>query len=189
MENRIFPALRAFKPELIILSAGFDAAKGDVGNSKLDTGKGGIDLTVKDYERLTESTTFYNHVLLFMSCFVYFFCLIQFLLLDWTFQLILDCVLVSLLFLLLFSSFPLFLLFSLLQTGIVDIAKLCGHQRIVSCLEGGYGKWSRGKNGTTVLDRSLLAENVSAHVHALIGVQPLRARVASRTKRESATSS
>ena len=78
---------------------------------------------------------------------------------------------------------------SLLQTGIVDIAKLCGHQRIVSCLEGGYGKWSRGKNGTTVLDRSLLAENVSAHVHALIGVQPLRARVASRTKRESATSS
>ena len=89
MENRIFPALRAFKPELIILSAGFDAAKGDVGNSKLDTGKGGIDLTVKDYERLTESTTFYNHVLLFMSCFVYFLCLIQFLvLLDWTFQLI-----------------------------------------------------------------------------------------------------
>ena len=66
MENRIFPALRAFKPELIILSAGFDAAKGDVGNSKLDTGKGGIDLTIKDYERLTESKIYIN-------AFVYFF--------------------------------------------------------------------------------------------------------------------
>ena len=47
IENRVLPSLRAFKPELIILSAGFDAAKGDVGNVKLDTGKGGIDLSTK----------------------------------------------------------------------------------------------------------------------------------------------
>jgi len=118
MENRILPALRAFKPDLILLSAGFDAAKGDVGNTKLDTGKGGIDLTVKDYERMTERFR--------------------------------------------------------------EVARMCGHERIVSCLEGGYGRWVRGKNGKTVLDRSLLADNVSSHVHALVGVAPLRARVASR---------
>jgi len=47
IENRVLPSLRAFKPELIILSAGFDAAKDDVGNVKLDTGKGGIDLSTK----------------------------------------------------------------------------------------------------------------------------------------------
>tara|TARA_B100000795_G_scaffold234508_1_gene193717 strand:- start:355 stop:708 length:354 start_codon:yes stop_codon:yes gene_type:complete len=112
--------LRAFKPDLILLSAGFDAAKGDVGNTKLDTGKGGIDLTIKDYERMTERFR--------------------------------------------------------------DVAKMCGHENIVSCLEGGYGKWARGKNGTTVLDRSLLADNVSSHVHALVGVQPVRQRAPSRKR-------
>ena len=94
---------------------------GDVGNIKLDTGKGGIDLSTKDYERLTER-----------------------------FQ---------------------------------DVAKMCGHTKIVSCLEGGYGRWVRGPNGTTVLDRSLLADNVSSHVHSLVGVQPLRERKLSLKKR------
>jgi acetoin utilization deacetylase AcuC-like enzyme len=126
-ENRILPALRAFKPELIILSAGFDAGKDDVGNMKLDTGSGGIDLTMKDYETLTNR-----------------------------FQ---------------------------------DVAKMCGHNKIVSCLEGGYGRWVRGKNGATVLDRSLLAENVSSHVHSLVGVHPLRERKLSRSKREGKKSS
>ena len=29
IEHRVLPALRAFKPELILLSAGFDAGKGN----------------------------------------------------------------------------------------------------------------------------------------------------------------
>ena len=34
--NRIVPSLRAFGPDLILLSAGFDGGCGDIGNSKLD---------------------------------------------------------------------------------------------------------------------------------------------------------
>ena len=35
--QRIIPALRAFSPELLLLSSGFDAAATDVGNSKMDS--------------------------------------------------------------------------------------------------------------------------------------------------------
>ena len=35
MQNRILPAVRAFNPDLILLSAGFDAGKNDVGNMNL----------------------------------------------------------------------------------------------------------------------------------------------------------
>jgi hypothetical protein len=42
-----FPALRAYNPDLIIISAGFDGSHGDTGNTKTD-GRGtlgGLDLT------------------------------------------------------------------------------------------------------------------------------------------------
>jgi acetoin utilization deacetylase AcuC-like enzyme len=122
IENRVLPALRAFKPELILLSAGFDAAKGDVGNSKLDAIQpmAGIDLSVGDYALLTRRFK--------------------------------------------------------------DVARMCGHDRVVSVLEGGYGKWGkRGKE--VVLDRSLLAENVNSHVHELVGIKQARQGRASK-KRE-----
>ncbi len=32
--KRIVPALRAFNPDLILVSAGFDATKNDVGNAR-----------------------------------------------------------------------------------------------------------------------------------------------------------
>ena len=118
----MLPALRAFKPELILLSAGFDAAKGDVGNSKLDAIQpmAGIDLSVGDYALLTRRFK--------------------------------------------------------------DVARMCGHDRVVSVLEGGYGKWGkRGKE--VVLDRSLLAENVNSHVHELVGIKQARQGRASK-KRE-----
>jgi acetoin utilization deacetylase AcuC-like enzyme len=160
IENRVLPSLRAFKPELIILSAGFDAAKDDVGNVKLDTGKGGIDLSTKG--EWDSCCTCIRPPPPASHCFSFLLALTPF--------------------------FPLFLNtcldYEILTQRFQDVAKMCGHNKIVSCLEGGYGKWARGKNGTTVLDRSLLAENVSSHVHSLVGVQPLRARKDSRSKRE-----
>jgi acetoin utilization deacetylase AcuC-like enzyme len=36
LRERILPPLRAFKPELLIISAGFDAANHDVGNQGVD---------------------------------------------------------------------------------------------------------------------------------------------------------
>ncbi|OEU18504.1 hypothetical protein FRACYDRAFT_161016, partial [Fragilariopsis cylindrus CCMP1102] len=52
IQNRLLPALRAFNPDLILISAGFDACKGDVGNAKHEMGgkeKMGIDLEPEDY--------------------------------------------------------------------------------------------------------------------------------------------
>ena len=54
--DRLVPALRAFGPDLILISAGFDGAKHDVGNQKLGcaTVLQGMDLAVQDYHWLTE---------------------------------------------------------------------------------------------------------------------------------------
>ena len=52
IQHRLLPALRAFNPDLILISAGFDAAKDDVGNAKhLEDGtvQMGIDLEPEDY--------------------------------------------------------------------------------------------------------------------------------------------
>jgi acetoin utilization deacetylase AcuC-like enzyme len=49
---RVLPLLRTFEPSLILCSAGFDAAVGDVGNQR--AGVGGSDLGPRDYARLTE---------------------------------------------------------------------------------------------------------------------------------------
>ena len=38
IQIRLLPALRAFNPDLILISAGFDAAKGDVGNARHERG-------------------------------------------------------------------------------------------------------------------------------------------------------
>jgi len=52
IQNRLLPALRAFNPDLILVSAGFDAVKGDVGNAKHERGgrvRAGMDLEPEDY--------------------------------------------------------------------------------------------------------------------------------------------
>jgi len=52
IQDRLLPALRAFNPDLIILSTGLDAAKGDVGNARHYVGGKecmGLDLEPQDY--------------------------------------------------------------------------------------------------------------------------------------------
>jgi acetoin utilization deacetylase AcuC-like enzyme len=52
IRTRLLPALRAFNPDLILISAGFDACRGDVGNAKHMAGgkeRPGIDLDPEDY--------------------------------------------------------------------------------------------------------------------------------------------
>ena len=57
ISQRLIPALRAFSPDLILLSTGFDAAEGDVGNVKNEAPVGGIargmDLRPIDFEWTT----------------------------------------------------------------------------------------------------------------------------------------
>lgn len=57
ISQRLIPALRAFSPDLILLSTGFDAAEGDVGNVKNEVPAGGIakgmDLRPIDFEWTT----------------------------------------------------------------------------------------------------------------------------------------
>lgn len=54
IQERLVPALRAFGPDLILISAGFDGGAGDVGNSKND-GKAtaGMNLTPADFSWIT----------------------------------------------------------------------------------------------------------------------------------------
>ena len=59
IQHRLIPALRAFNPDLILISAGFDAAGGDVGNAKhLASGnkreRAGMDLDPADYAWTTQ---------------------------------------------------------------------------------------------------------------------------------------
>lgn len=55
--ERLIPSLRAFGPELIIVSAGFDAASGDIGNIGVDAKRGvrlqGVNLRPEDFEMMT----------------------------------------------------------------------------------------------------------------------------------------
>jgi acetoin utilization deacetylase AcuC-like enzyme len=53
--ERLIPALRAFNPSLILLSMGFDAAIGDVGNYRTAGGKSmpGMDMQPEDFEWVT----------------------------------------------------------------------------------------------------------------------------------------
>jgi len=53
--QRLIPSLRAFNPDLILMSSGFDAAAGDVGNCRNFPGRceRGMDLSAEDFEWAT----------------------------------------------------------------------------------------------------------------------------------------
>eukprot|EP00526_Cylindrotheca_closterium_P002104 CAMPEP_0113658460 /NCGR_PEP_ID=MMETSP0017_2-20120614/31730_1 /TAXON_ID=2856 /ORGANISM="Cylindrotheca closterium" /LENGTH=1113 /DNA_ID=CAMNT_0000572733 /DNA_START=65 /DNA_END=3407 /DNA_ORIENTATION=- /assembly_acc=CAM_ASM_000147 len=114
IQNRLLPALRAFNPDLILISTGFDACKGDVGNAKHEFGgkeKMGIDLEPEDY--------------------------------AWT------------------------------TRKILEIADICCQGRVVSILEGGYGRTPAAtagvpNDGSNSLDKSVFSECAMRHVHAMI---------------------
>jgi acetoin utilization deacetylase AcuC-like enzyme len=111
IQNRLLPALRAFNPDLILISAGFDAAKGDVGNARheKDRQRMGLDLEPEDY--------------------------------AWT------------------------------TRKILEIADICCQGRVVSVLEGGYGRTPPSPllNGIRQdLDRGAFGECAVRHLHAMI---------------------
>lgn len=115
IQNRLLPALRAFNPDLILISAGFDAAKGDVGNARheKDRERMGLDLEPEDY--------------------------------AWT------------------------------TRKILEIADICCKGRVISVLEGGYGRTpvataaaSAMSNGRPDLDRGVFGECAVRHLHAMI---------------------
>eukprot|EP00940_MAST-03C_sp_MAST-3C-sp2_P002942 g2942.t1 len=56
IRSRLVPALRAFGPSLILISAGFDGGRDDIGNQKLGCGevRQGLDLTPQDFHWMTE---------------------------------------------------------------------------------------------------------------------------------------
>jgi len=54
MRDRVVPALRAFGPDLILVSAGFDAGRSDVGNTRNDGfASPGSDLSPDDFHEMT----------------------------------------------------------------------------------------------------------------------------------------
>jgi len=126
IQNRLLPALRAFSPDLILISAGFDAAKGDVGNARHERGREriGLDLEPEDY--------------------------------AWT------------------------------TRKILEIADICCQGRVVSVLEGGYGRTAPTTVPTSdaaaavgpeslpaapeehQLDRTVFGECAVRHLHAMI---------------------
>lgn len=111
IQNRLLPALRAFNPDLILISAGFDAAKGDVGNARHEKGRErmGLDLEPEDY--------------------------------AWT------------------------------TRKILEIADICCQGRVVSVLEGGYGRTPQSPpadGSPQSLDRSAFGECAVRHLHAMI---------------------
>jgi acetoin utilization deacetylase AcuC-like enzyme len=125
IQNRLLPALRAFNPDLILISAGFDACKGDVGNAKHEAGgkeKMGIDLEPEDY--------------------------------AWT------------------------------TRKILEIADICCQGRVVSVLEGGYGRHPTTGvyDPTQPLDKSMFSECAIRHIHAMIDPYNVEARFGSNRK-------
>jgi len=64
LRDRILPPLRAFRPDLLIISAGFDGANHDVGNVGVDRRgrrNGGVNLTPEDYEEMTNRLCAVTH--------------------------------------------------------------------------------------------------------------------------------
>jgi acetoin utilization deacetylase AcuC-like enzyme len=109
IQHRLLPALRAFNPDLIILSTGLDAARNDVGNARHERGgreRPGLDLDPEDY--------------------------------AWT------------------------------TRQICQVADVCGHGRVVSVLEGGYGQTPSVPSGSDSLDRTNFSECAIRHLQALI---------------------
>ena len=121
----MLPALRAFNADVIYLSSGFDGAKDDVGNVKLDSTRRvyGLDLLPTDFEWIAGQ--------------------------------------------------------------VQDVAELCCNGRVVSVLEGGYGKVgppvplaSASAQSPLVLDD--LADNCAGHLSALLGQRARADRGAGR---------
>jgi acetoin utilization deacetylase AcuC-like enzyme len=52
--QRVIPALRAFNPDLILVSAGYDGSRHDIGNANLTTRAPGLDLTPADFNWLVQ---------------------------------------------------------------------------------------------------------------------------------------
>lgn len=107
IEERLLPALRAFNPDLILLSLGLDASRGDVGNARHYSGGKetmGINLEPEDY--------------------------------SWT------------------------------TSKILEVADICCQGRVVSVLEGGYGRTPSSEDNP-VLDKRVFAECASKHIQAL----------------------
>jgi|MDSY01.1.fsa_nt_gb hypothetical protein len=118
VSNRLAFAMRAFNPDLILLSAGFDGAKHDVGNKRhgIRHGVSGLDLRSDDYYFLTAK--------------------------------------------------------------IVAVAEICCQGRVVSALEGGYGRAAAptpDASGSAVsdipvccpLELNEFANNVAGHLRGL----------------------
>ena len=129
IQDRLLPALRAFNPDLILISAGFDACKGDVGNAKHEFGgktKVGLDLEPEDY--------------------------------AWT------------------------------TRKILEIADICCQGRVVSVLEGGYGRPATNPSGTydatAPLDKSLFSECATRHIHGMIDPYNVEARFSGSSSRK-----
>jgi len=116
IQQRLLPALRAFNPDLIILSIGFDASKGDVGNARHYVGgkeAEGINLEPEDY--------------------------------AWT------------------------------TSRILEVADICCQGRVVSVLEGGYGRTPTSTDASSndiqdsdKLDKSVFSECAVRHLRAMI---------------------
>jgi len=120
--HRLLPALRAFNPDLIIMSTGFDAARGDVGNARHFVGGTeamGLDLEPEDY--------------------------------AWT------------------------------VSKVCEVADICCHGRVVSVLEGGYGRTPQQVPGPPLsdgatpdpplrraLDKTFFSECAMQHLKGLI---------------------
>ena len=109
LSHRLLPALRAFSPDLILISAGFDAGKNDIGCSNA-SGRSGCDLQPSDYEWATDQ--------------------------------------------------------------VLAVARICCDGRVVSALEGGYGRWQRAPKSSSrryVMTRDNLASNVvGGHIKSLV---------------------
>ena len=70
IQHRLLPALRAFNPDLIIMSTGFDAARGDVGNARHfvnGTQAMGLDLEPEDYAWTSRKVSFSQMSWIFAS--------------------------------------------------------------------------------------------------------------------------
>jgi len=119
IQQRLLPALRAFNPDLILVSLGFDASRGDVGNARhYDGGKEaeGIDLEPEDY--------------------------------AWT------------------------------TRKIMEVADICCQGRVISILEGGYGRTPtqatksddsrESKESNGYLDKTVFSQCAVRHLQALI---------------------
>jgi hypothetical protein len=122
IQHRLLPALRAFNPDLIIISTGLDAANGDVGNARHERGgreRLGLDLDPEDY--------------------------------AWT------------------------------TRQICQVADVCGHGRVVSVLEGGYGRTPAVPSSDEGLDRTMFAECAIRHLQALVDPYDCESRFGSST--------